>query len=303
MVYRFILPLLLALPLSNTAHSEAGMIPMDSPPGEIGGRGHWYTLRTMKGDLFWSDPSTNTDVRENENGTYSIAGEVPLSIALVLHPEFDENEPWRKAINWVREAEQIFRNSGVPVRFIIESIEIDPDMPNSVQSAFYDMTPRAPTYGYPDSGADMTVGLMTDKYGDSLCGIANMGRYNYYGGSIKSMTRCGPETLAHELGHNFGLEHDFETAEDANKGYCIEGNSGNFESCRKGTIMSYTRDRVPFFSNAMFKYDGLPLGDENSDAVTWLKEVLAGRALAYELDQQRDLDTNNTYEEETAYCK
>ena len=273
---------------------EAGMIPMDSPAGEIGGKGHWYTLRTMKGETFWTNPSTNTDIRENEDGTYSIAGEVPVSIALVVHPRFDKDEPWREAINWVREAEQIFRNSGVPVRFIIESIEIWEDMPNSVESAFYAMDPRY-------EGADMTVGLMPNFSGDPYCGLASVGRYDYYGGSIKSMSACSPFTLAHELGHNFGLQHDFKNVEYAEKGYCIEGNSGDSNSCRQGTIMAYAESRVPFFSSANFKYQGSPLGDENSNAVDWLKQVLAGRGLAYELDQQRDISAS-IIEEEVEYC-
>lgn len=298
MVYKYVLPLLLALPLSNTAHSEAGMIPMDSPAGEIGGRGHWYTLRTMKGSDYYEDPAVNTAVKENEDGTYSIAGEVPISLALVLHPEwYPDDEPWRQAINWVREAEQIFRNSGVPVRFIIQSIETWEEMPNGVEAAYYDMSPRY-------DGADMTVGLLPNFSGDPYCGLASVGRYDYYGGSIKSMSACSPLTLAHELGHNFGLRHDFKNAEFSEKGYCIEGTSGDSDSCRQGTIMAYAESRVPFFSNKNFTYDDAPLGDEDSDAVTWLRAVIAGRGLAWELDQQRDpAATPREDDDEVAYCE
>ena len=276
---------------------EAGMIPMDSEAGEIGGKGHWYTLRTMKGEQFWSNPSTNTDIRENEDGTYSVAGEVPLSIALVLHPEWYPNdEPWRQAINWVREAEQIFRNSGVPVRFIIEDISVWQDMPDTKEAAYRSMDPRT------DVGADMTVGLMPHYSFDPYCGIAAIGRYDYYGGSIRSVSGCSVKTLAHELGHNFGLRHDFKDADKAERGYCIDGVSGDSESCNKGTIMSYSASRVPFFSSANFNYQGLPLGDETSDAVTWLNQVLAGRALAHELDQLRRDSADNIQDEEVAYC-
>jgi len=297
MVYRFILPLLLALPLSNTAHSEAGMIPMDSPPGEIGGRGHWYSLRTMKGSDYWEDPAINTSIKSNENGTYSIAGEAPISLALVLHPDWYPNEePWRQAINWIREAEQIFRNSGVPIRFIIEDISVWEDMPDTKEAAYHSMTPRT------DIHADMTVGLMPHYSFDPYCGIASLGKYNYYGGSIRSVSGCSVFTLAHELGHNFGLLHDFKDADSGERGYCIRGNSGDFDSCNKGTIMAYAASRVPFFSNKNFTYDDRPLGDESHDAVTWLREVSAGRGLAWELDQQRD-PAATPLEEETAYCE
>ena len=117
---------LLAITLlySSLTSSEAGMIPFDSPVGEIGGRGHWYALRTMKGDLFWEDPPEFTDIRENEDGTYSIAGEPPIAVVIVLHPDFyRDREPWRRAIDWVRQAEQMYRNSGVALRFVINHID------------------------------------------------------------------------------------------------------------------------------------------------------------------------------------
>jgi len=66
--------------------------------------------------------------------------------------------------------------------------------------------------------------------------------------------------------------------------------------------MAYAASRVPFFSNKNFTYDDRPLGDESHDAVTWLREVSAGRGLAWELDQQRD-PAATPLEEETAYCQ
>ena len=183
----------------SAVSGEAGMIPFDSPVGEIGGRGHWYSLRTMKAADYWDDPALTSDVRANEDGTYSISGEAPISLGIVLHPEwYPDDEPWRRAIDWIRQAEQMFRNSGVRVRFIIEHIEVQ-DLPDTKESAYYAVDTLEA------KGADMTVVLMPHFTFDPYCGIASVGNRNYYGGSIRSVSGCSPKTLAHELGHNFGL--------------------------------------------------------------------------------------------------
>jgi len=271
--------------VSLPALPEAGMISFDAPPGPIGGQGHWYALRTMKGVDYWEDPAVISDVRENEDGTYSVSGEPPIAVAIVLHPEwYPDNEPWRRAIDWVRQAEQMFRNSGVSLRFIINHIEVWNGMPDTKEGAFRKIS--SPSYA--KYGADMLIVLMPHYSFDPNCGIASLGRVNYYGGVITSVSGCNPETLAHELGHNFGLQHDFSTSE-SNRGYCITGESGGYESCIEGTLMSYSRNTRPFFSNPDYTYRGKPLGDETANAVEWLNRVKAGRALAYELDQQRSV--------------
>ena len=114
---------------------EGGMIPMDSPVGEIGGRGHWYSLRTMKAEDYYSKPPVMSDIVYDDEGYPQVSGEPPIEMTLLLHPSWYRTEPWRYAINWVREAEQIFRNSGVPVRFVIKRIVTVEDMPDTKKSA------------------------------------------------------------------------------------------------------------------------------------------------------------------------
>ena len=288
--------LAIALLYSSLTSSEAGMIPFDSPVGEIGGRGHWYALRTMKGDLFWEDPPVFTDIRENEDGTYSIAGEPPIAVVIVLHPEFYPNrEPWRRAIDWVRQAEQMYRNSGVALRFVINHIETWDEMPDTKERALNAMDSSQ----YSKYEADLLIMLLPHYFADPLCGVAQLGSSTYYGGILKSASGCSPVTLAHELGHNFGLMHD--KSPDRNltlgsgpddyvsaRGYCYKGTSGSFESCNRGTIMAYATYRTPFFANRNFTVDGGdPLGDETHDAVEYLNLVKTGRSLAWELDQKR----------------
>jgi hypothetical protein len=285
MLYKILVPFALILTTLSPAYGQAPFPDRYEPPSKFA-KTHWWRWDTMRGADFWNDPPPLSDINENDDGTYSVNGEVPVSIALVLHPDFGGTEPWRKAISWVREAERIFRSSGVPVRFIIESIEVDPDMPDTTRTAFSKLYSRA------SKGADMTVGLIEHIYGDPLCGVANIGRYDYYGGSIKSMSGCNPMTLAHELGHNFGLLHDFNSSSQAGIGYCIRGESGSSDTCSKGTVMAYSRARIPFFSSKDFKYDGEVIGDESADASSFLRRTLTGRGLAWELDQQRGISAD-----------
>lgn len=279
MLYKILVPFALIFTLSS-ASAESPFPDINEEPSKFA-KTHWWRWDTMKGSDFWNDPPPLSDINENSDGTYSVNGEVPISMALVLHPTFGGDEPWREAISWIRQAEQMFRSSGVPVRFIIESIEIDQDMPDTTRAAFDDLTPRT------TGGVDMTVGLIRHVYGDGLCGVANLGRPDYYGGSIKSMSGCDPITLAHELGHNFGLKHDFNSSQHEGRGYCIRGTSGSHDTCSKGTIMAYSRERIPLFSSAEFTYDGEVIGDEDADGTFFLRKTMTGRGLAWELDQQR----------------
>ena len=245
------------------------MIPLDSPAGEIGGRGHWYSLRTMKGSDYYSKPPVMSDIKEGE-GHYSVSGEPPVDLSIVLHPLWgdDSGEPWREAINWVREAEQMFRNSGVPIRFIIRSIQTYDDMPDTVESAYHHVP-----YSL-RGGADLLVVLLPYMAGDPYCGIASIG-------GTKSVSACSSVTLAHELGHNFGLGHAHSSGFAGKKGYCMKGQADSY--CEKGTIMSYAgQNRVPLFANKDFTYDSLPLGDDEHDAAAHLNKVKTDKALLSE---------------------
>ena len=276
---KYVMFLIMVFSSLSLNSQEAGMIDLNVDRGPVGGAGHWYSLRTMKGSEYWKNPALLSDVIENEDGTYSMVGETPISLALVLHPNYyRDREPWRRAINEVREAEQMFRNSGVPIRFIIESIEYMDEMADSTYDAFYQLKDETQRIAQ-RTGADLVVGLKPQYFGDAYCGIASIGNTDWYA-PLTSMSACGSLTLAHELGHNFGLYHSFNTR-PGQKGYCRTDE--NYKECEEGTIMSYAVKRLKFFANKNARYKGLPLGTEDDDAVEFLNTVRAGRGLAYEL--------------------
>lgn len=268
---------------------EGGMIPLDSPTGEIGGRGHWYSLRTMKAEDYYTKAPKMSDIMMLEDGEFAVTGEPPVDLAIVLHPRwgYAKGEPWREALNWVREAEQMFRNSGVPIRFVVRSIATWDEMPDTVEAALNAMGTSRWL-----GDADLVVGLMPYLAGDRYCGVAKIG-------GISSVSACSSKTLAHEIGHNFGLGHDFSSGSIGRKGYCLEGIG---EDCAKGTIMAYASTRVPLFANKHFTYDGLPLGDDEHDAVTHLNKVKTRKALRSELSSQGYVDSFSKDSNPTEYA-
>jgi len=125
------------------------------------------------------------------------------------------------------------------------------------------------------------VKTMGPDSNNSLCGLAWFGAtsermaanheaYMASGFSVVSINNtCSPETWAHELGHNFGCNHDIDHAVapdgsgyDYAFGYRFTGNDGVFYR----TIMAaQPAESTGYFSNPNLIFKGHALGDNNAN--------------------------------------
>lgn len=300
-----------------TASSEPGEISINSPPGAVGGEGtdniHWYQQESMRASRYAQDPPRMPDpiVCNAEDPEISCSGKpmrgrkellkFPGLVYVTVYVEVDNRirEPWRFALRELREATRHFQRSGVPLQFIVSEIAAVNNGTNSMTSILNSLRGRAGAISE-RTGADLVVGLLPDLWGYwSYCGLANIGTGNPW--PMTSVTAChGGVTLAHEIGHNFGLNHDAQVSGDG----FIEGSLGYRNGRGKGTIMSYAENRIPFFSSPELSYQGEIWGDEYTDAAGALRDMLGNMAMAHERMIQTYGDRMpNMDDHETAYCE
>ncbi len=104
------------------------------------------------------------------------------------------------------------------------------------------------------SDFDQNLDYYISAYKNSGFSVVNVGSSgNYY---------CFDSTLAHEVGHNFGCNHDRDHSADGGAfpysyGYDIPGSFA--------TIMSYDSPKIDYFSNPNKLYNGQPIGKPEGD--------------------------------------
>ena len=136
-------------------------------------------------------------------------------------------------------------------------------------------TPHAAYYYVRDSysqdiglrnGADLVAVLSVGTGG--YCGVAGLSQGSYW--IRTSATSCGPDTFAHEIGHNLGLHHAHQPGYSGRKGWCISPSDGS-KLCDQGTLMSYARGR-----GRLKRYADVDAGwgTEEHTAAQWLRDYV-----------------------------
>jgi len=203
-----------------------------------------------------------------------------------------------------REVEKLnllFEKSAVNIRVkpaFIQPIDIASYYGNDMRDVIYDMREWRTVYPFAEyeslvwnKGADFIHLFLDNNIDWNACGVA----YTYDGTIAPGITACyssldvaswDPDQdisteyiFAHELGHQFGLEHD----EPNNRNFpLIASGHGLQVTPEYGTIMSYAKTRVPFYSNRKLQIKGEVYGNEYADAVQALNELAPTLARNFE---------------------
>lgn len=144
------------------------------------------------------------------------------------------------------------------------------------------LTPHAAYYYVRDTysqdiglrnGADLVAVMSVGTGG--YCGVAGLSQGSYW--IRTSATSCGPDTFAHEIGHNLGLHHAHQPGYDGRKGWCMSPGDGA-KLCDQGTLMSYAgRNRLPRFADVDAGY-----GTDEHTAAQWLRDYVPVATGAWE---------------------
>lgn len=201
----------------------------------------------------------------------------------------------------VMQLNRIFEKSGVNIRVEVafsQSVNIESYYNEDILPIYYDLADWE--YSYPfaeysnliyENRADFVHLFLSNRATWNACGVGKK-----FDGTISAgITACysdadlvlwDPEgnissdhTFAHELGHQFGLEHD---EPNATAYPFIEGGYGLQVNKTYGTIMSYAKRRVPYYSNPRLQIDGVKYGDETANAVQALNELAPRLSLNFE---------------------
>ena len=287
---------LLTAMFCSTVLAEPGQVDLSSAPGKVcegcDDNIHWYQQESLKAERWADDPPkmpepvicNEQDTSISCNGKQMTSGrelrEFPGLTYVMVYIEVDNRiqNPWRFAISQIRKANNVFQRSGVPVQFLVTEIATVDNENNGMITILRDLAGRAQPISE-RNGADLVIALLPEIWGYwGYCGVANIGNLNPWPkASVTACYRNGSNTLAHEIGHSFGLMHDIGDST------IVQGAVGySHPESQRGTIMSYTTPRIPFFSSPKLKYQGLTYGSHEADAVSALNDALGNVAMAHE---------------------
>ena len=171
-----------------------------------------------------------------------------------------------------------FKNSDVNTRLRLVHTELYKDKSAkesaNISDALYYITDAPAVKEIRDNYKADLVCLMRYYRGGESCGTGWMmnwvnSYFEKYGFSVvevKDFTNglyCDSRTFIHELGHNFGCNHDRPHASSSGAFLYSYGYSYKKQF---GTIMSYVRPNITYFSNPNKKYKGHTIGKPESSS-------------------------------------
>ena len=194
--------------------------------------------------------------------------------------------------NLIELANQAYEDSGIDLTLnMVGKYEVNYPDDTSLDTALHALKNASGVFSNVPNlrnqlGADLVTLIRTfNHHYDQYCGLAyllqSLASYNsehtvfsvIQTGQASDGYYCSDYTLAHELGHNMGCEHDKAHSSGSgiysySYGYGI---SGVF-----GTIMSYLRPEIGYFSNPNLSYNGHVLGVTNqADNARTIRETKA----------------------------
>lgn len=207
-----------------------------------------------------------------------------------------------RPVYWqIQQTNVAFLKSGVNIKIepaFVQTINISNYYQKDAVRLAYDLSDWENTYPFSDytnlvheHQADFVHVMLDSREDWNICGAG----WSYTGKITAGLTACyGPSDfatadperktsteyiLAHELGHQFGLQHDIENS--TNEPF-IEGGYGFQVNEKYGTIMSYAETRVPYFSSPKLKVNNEIYGDKTANAVSALNEMAPKLSLNFE---------------------
>lgn len=212
----------------------------------------------------------------------------------------DDRMDRRRVFGYIRQLNEIFQINGIDIHMeaaFVEPVDIENnyDSLGNIELAYdlQEWDQYSPFYEKAwlvDKYEADLVHVMLDSTQDwEVCGAG----WKWKGeGMTAGMTACysnndiatvDPEQdtsteyiFAHEIGHQLGLAHTIDEQPTFSVG------AGFMADDSTGTIMSYAKNRVPYYSNCWIQIDGMRYGDQNHNASKAINVVAPTISLNYE---------------------